>query len=90
MVHEIKDTPERIRNFIVDNFLYGQQSDLKDTDSFLEGGILDSTGVLQLIAFLTAAFGITVEDEEVTPDNLDSIEKISAYLHRKLNSGDSL
>ena len=79
-----KDIPLQIRNFLEENFLFGQSDALKDSDSFLDGGILDSTGVLELIAFLGRTYGITVEDEEVTPDNLDSIDKVSAYLHRKL------
>ena len=76
---------QRIRSFIEENFLFGQAYTLRDSDSFLDGGILDSTGILQLIAFLGETYGIAVEDEEVTPDNLDSIDKISAYLHRKRN-----
>ncbi|HLK49265.1 MAG TPA: acyl carrier protein [Bryobacteraceae bacterium] len=56
-----------------------------DNESFLESGILDSTGVLQLVDFLEQAYGVKVEDEELIPDNLDSIEKISAYLERKLH-----
>jgi acyl carrier protein len=86
MVREIKDTRQQVRNFLEENFLFGRQDDLKDGDSFLDGGILDSTGILQLIAFLGETYGITVEDEEVTPDNLDSIDKIAAYLNRKWNS----
>ena len=76
---------QRVRSFIEENFLFGQPFTLKDSDSFLEGGILDSTGILQLIAFLGEAYGITVEDEEVIPDNLDSIDKVCVYIHRKLN-----
>lgn len=83
MVREIKDTRQQVRNFLEENFLFGRQNDLKDGDSFLEGGILDSTGILQLIAFLGETYGITVADEEVTPENLDSIDKIAAYLNRK-------
>ena len=86
MVREIKDTRQQVRNFLEENFLFGRQDDLKDGDSFLDGGILDSTGILQLIAFLGETYGITVEDQEVTPDNLDSIDKIAAYLNRKWNS----
>jgi acyl carrier protein len=83
MVRQIKDTRQQVRNFLEENFLFGRQNDLKDGDSFLDGGILDSTGILQLIAFLSETYGITVADEEVTPDNLDSIDKIAAYLSRK-------
>ena len=78
------DPLPRIRNFLEENFLFGQYI-LKDNDSFLESGILDSTGVLQLISFLGDSFGVTVADEEMIPDNLDSIEKLAAFLNRKLS-----
>ena len=59
--------------------------DLKDTDSFLENGIIDSTGVLELVSFLEEKFGIEVADEELIPENLDSITNVVNYLQRKLN-----
>ena len=90
MVDTTKDRRQQLRSFLDENFLFGQQNTLKDDDSFLESGILDSTGILQLIAFLGETYGITVLDEEVTPDNLDSIDQVAAYLHRKLNDGDKL
>jgi acyl carrier protein len=76
--------PQQVRNFIVENFLLGQDNGLKDSDSFLEGGIIDSTGVLQLVSFLEETFSISVGDDEVTPENMDSIDSVSAYLRRKL------
>jgi len=74
---------QEIRSFIEENYLYGCSDSLKDSDSFLDVGILDSTGILQLIEFLGERFRITVTDEEVTPQNLDSIDKIVVYLQRK-------
>jgi acyl carrier protein len=82
MDQKMLDTLPTIRNFIEENFLFGQYT-LKDNDSFLESGVLDSTGVLQLISFLGDSFGVTVADEEMIPDNLDSIDKIAAFLNRK-------
>lgn len=76
---------QRVREFIVENFLYGQERLLKDDDSFLGEGIVDSTGVLQLVAFLEETYGIAVEDEELTPENMDSIRSIVSYLSRKMN-----
>jgi acyl carrier protein len=76
---------QQVRGFIGENYLFGRAEQLKNTDSFLDDGILDSTGILQLIGFLGERFGIIVEDEEVTTDNLDSIDKVTAYLGRKLN-----
>ena len=74
-----------VREFIVSSFLYGQDRPFLDSDSLLAQGIIDSTGVLQLVTFLEETYGITVEDEELTPDNLDTLESVRAYVHRKLD-----
>jgi acyl carrier protein len=75
---------QKIRDFVVESFLLGESNnDLKDTDSFLDNGIVDSTGILELVAFLEEAYDIQVEDEELIPENLDSIANVTAYLHRK-------
>lgn len=74
-----------VRSFIKENYLFGQERQFEDSDSFLEHGIIDSTAVLELVAFLEENYGITVEDEELTPDNLDSVGSVAAYLRRKLN-----
>jgi len=74
---------QQIRTFIEENYLFGRSDGLHDSDSFLEAGILDSTGILELIEFLGGRFHIVVTDEEVTPQNLDSIDKIVAFLQRK-------
>jgi acyl carrier protein len=64
----------------------GQDSDsLKDDSSFLEDGVIDSTGVLELVGFLEENYEIKVEDEELIPENLDSIKNICAYLELKLS-----
>ncbi len=76
---------QRLRKFIEETFLAGSFRTLADSDSFLDSGIIDSTGILELIAFLEGTYGIRVEDEDAIPDNLDSIERISAYLSRKLD-----
>jgi acyl carrier protein len=79
----MNDTREKVRAFIIEHFLFGQGADLGDADSFLETGVLDSTGVLELVAFLDRAFSIKMDDSELVPDNLDSINAICAYLQRK-------
>ena len=77
---------DEIRQFIIDNFLMGQDSDsLKDDSSFLEDGVIDSTGVLELVGFLEENYEIKVEDEELIPENLDSIKNICAYLETKMS-----
>jgi len=75
---------EQIRNFILENFLLENPEDLVDDESMLEKGIIDSTGVLELVGFIESTFEIKVEDEELIPENLDSIKNIVAYLERKL------
>ena len=74
-----------IKQFVVTNFLFGQDAaGLKDDASFLDGGIIDSTGVLELVAFLEQQYGITVGDRELLPENLDSVRNASNFVARKL------
>jgi acyl carrier protein len=73
-----------VREFIAENFLFRADADISDGQSLLEGGVIDSTGVLELIAFLEASYGISIADEEIVPENLDSIDNMSSYLARKL------
>jgi acyl carrier protein len=76
-----------IRQFIVSNFLFGDESRPLDVDeSLMESGIVDSTGVLEVIAFLESSFHIRVENDELMPENLDSIANLTAFLRRKLES----
>ena len=75
---------EQIRNFILENFMLENPEDLVDDESMLEKGIIDSTGVLELVAFIESTFEIKVEDEELIPENLDSIKNIVSFLERKL------
>ncbi len=76
---------QELRRFVVDNFPFGQVGDgLSNDDSFLDRGIIDSTGVLELVTFLEETYAIKVEDEELIPDNLDSINRLAKFLERKL------
>lgn len=72
-----------IRRYVVEAFLFGQDDGLADDSSFLEQGILDSTGVLELVAHIESTYGIRVNDDELLPDNLDSINAISDFIDRK-------
>ena len=81
MGSELKD---KIRQFIIENFLFGQDDNLKEETSFIDSGIVDSTGILELVSFLEEEFSISVEDEELIPENLDSIANVAAYLARKM------
>jgi acyl carrier protein len=73
-----------VREFVVENFLFGDSDHLEDNTSFLESGIIDSTGILELVAFLEETYGIKIEDEEVIPDNLDSLKNIDSFLQEKV------
>jgi acyl carrier protein len=83
MEKELMENTQVIRNFIVENFLFGEDDGLDEDTSFLEDGIIDSTGVLELVVFLEETFGFTIEDEEFIPENLDSIQNVVKYLKRK-------
>lgn len=81
------DVRVQLREFVVDNFMMGQTaSDLSDSGSLLELGIIDSTGVLELVGFLEETFSIAVEDDDLVPDNLDSIDNLVTYIQKKNNS----
>jgi len=75
-----------IKNHIVENYLFGQSEELSDDTSFLDAGILDSTGVLQLVFHLEDTYNIKVEDDEMLPENLDSIDAICGFIERKSKS----
>jgi acyl carrier protein len=79
-----KSVPEIMRGFIEGKFLpsAGKES-FNDDDSFMENGIIDSTGVLELLEFIEEQFDIEVEDEEIIPDNLDSIGKLTTFIQKK-------
>ena len=79
------DLEKEIREFVVENFLYGATDvQLSGNDSFIERGIIDSTGVLEIVNFLESNFGITLNDDELTPENLDSISRILRFLNGKI------
>jgi acyl carrier protein len=80
---------DQIRSHVLENFMFSRdQARLKNDASFLEEGIVDSTGVLELVMFVEEKFGITVEDEEILPDNFDSVSALVAYVERKLNGSE--
>lgn len=79
----LMDDASRIRDFVVKTFLFGDGAFLKEDTSFLEEGIIDSTGILELIMFLEETFGIKIEDSELIPDNMDSIRNITRFVQSK-------
>ena len=82
----MSDEAIKIREFVIENFLFGDDAGLTDSTSFRAEGIVDSTGVLELVAFLETEFGVHVEGNEFVPDNLDSIEKTSLFVTGKLGA----
>lgn len=74
----------KIKNFILENYLFtDDQAAINDNDSFLEQGIIDSTGILEVIFFLEEEFGIEVADEEMVPENLDSVGNLARFVRSK-------
>jgi acyl carrier protein len=73
-----------LRQFIVENFLFGKDdAPLANGDSLLELGIIDSTGVLELVSFLEQKYGFSIQDDELVPENLDSIDRLVRFVRRK-------
>lgn len=79
----MNDLADALRNFVQENFLFGQETTFSDNDSFLELGLIDSTGVLELVAFLEDRYAIRVEDDELVPENLDSINSLVRFVQSK-------
>jgi acyl carrier protein len=78
------DVRDKVREYIIENFLFGDAEPLADDAmSLLDEGIIDSVGVMELVAFLEADFGISVGDAELVPDNLDSVANLVAFVGRK-------
>jgi len=78
------DVRDKVRSYIIENFLFGDAGPLADDEmSLLDGGIIDSVGVMELVAFLEQDFGLSVDDEELVPENLDSVANLVAFVGRK-------
>lgn len=76
-------TQQRVRQFVLENFYVADPAELTDEVSLVEGGYVDSTGVLELIGFVETEFGIKVADADTTPENLGSIARIAAFVDRQ-------
>jgi acyl carrier protein len=76
---------QEIRQFIIDNFLFGElDAKLSNDDSFIDTGIIDSTGVLELVAFLEDKYESEIQDNELVPNNLDSVNRLLQFISRKV------
>ena len=87
MEQDKKNYIETVRQFVVEKFLFGDNDGFQEETSLLEEGIIDSTGILELVMFLEETYGIKIEDEELVPQNMDSLQNIARFLDSKLNSG---
>ena len=77
---------QKVRNFVTTNFYVADPAALADDASLLDAGIVDSTGVLEVVQFLESEFGLTVEDHEIVPENVDSIARIAGFIEKKLQA----
>jgi len=75
-----------VHSFVVGNYLMGREDGFSNDDSFQEQGIIDSTGILELVSHLEQTYNIEIPDGELNPDNLDTVNRIAAYLTRKLSN----
>lgn len=81
-----QDIEKAVREFVIRNFLFEENGTLTAETSFLDNGIIDSTGVLELITFIEETYGIRFENHEVVPEYLDSIQNIASFVERKLTT----
>jgi acyl carrier protein len=86
---EVNGVSERVRAFILERFPLARKRGPKDNDPLLESGILDSLGVLDVVSFVEQEFVITVSDEELVPENFETIERLASFIRGKctVNSG---
>lgn len=83
----MEDIKTRVRRFINENFVMGAKSvEFSDSDSFMDHHLVDSTGFLELVTFLEETYDISIEDQEMVPENLDSLESIERFLGTKLKA----
>jgi len=74
---------DQVREFIIESFLFGEADKLTDATSLLDAGIIDSTGILEIVQYIEDTFGFTIEDDELLPENLDSVEAIDRFVEKK-------
>ena len=75
---------DAVKEFIIENFLFGEEEQLELDTDFFDKGIIDSTGVIELVSFIEERFNISVADEELIPQNLSSLQRIDVFLNKKL------
>jgi len=79
------DPVNAVKEFIIENFLFGDEEQIELETDFFEKGIIDSTGVIELVSFMEETFEISIDDEELIPENLSSLKNIKVFMEKKLN-----
>lgn len=82
-MNEIQTVSDRIRDFVLGKFPLARKRGIKDRDALLESGIIDSMGVLEIVAFLENEFGLHISDEELVPENFKNIEQLTAFVNER-------
>lgn len=86
----MSEVENKVRTFIEENFLFrDDRMTMSDSESLLDAGLIDSTGILELVAFLESEFAIRMADADIVPDNLDSIRTIVSYVETKLKQSEA-
>lgn len=80
------EVSEKIKEFIIDNFLFGESNHFDENTNFFEKGILDSTGIIELVSFIEQTYNISVDDEELVTENFSNLNRITNYIHSKVHS----
>lgn len=80
----LDDLRQELRAFLADTFVLGPEDELEDDTSLLRAGVIDSTGVLEVVAYLESRYGIEIGDEEIVPENMDSIQGLSRFVSSRL------
>ena len=80
---DVNSIQKEIRQYVFENFIVDDDEGFSDDESFLESGLIDSTGILELITFVEETYNVEVEDEEMVPDNLDGIAKVARFVASK-------
>ena len=84
----MQEVAQEVRSFVVDNFLFGEgDGKFSNEDSFLDNGLIDSMGILTLVEFVKEKYNIPIEDEDLVPDNWDSVQRIASFVQSRLAAG---
>jgi acyl carrier protein len=85
--HRSKEVRSALRTFIVESFYFDDEATLTDEASFIGSGVMDSTGIMELVAFVEERFGVKIQDSEILPENLDSVNAVESFIRRKSQEG---